>query len=124
MSVPLSDEQKAKRVNHFKRIIKYRSWFGWLFSIVGAVLFGVGVKQNQDPMVMLNGFLFLATGALWCGKQKGQRRNWKRTLYKSYLIPSIPEGEGDLDQANRTPQNKLPSVSMEESNLVNPAWIF
>ena len=58
MSVPLSDEQKAKRVNHFKRIIKYRSWFGWLFSIVGAVLFGVGVKQNQDPMVMLNGFLF------------------------------------------------------------------
>ena len=58
MSVPLSDEQKAKRVNHFKRIIKYRSWFGWLFSIVGAVLFGVGVKQNQDPMVMLNGFFF------------------------------------------------------------------
>ncbi|MEC8012872.1 MAG: hypothetical protein VX153_01450 [Verrucomicrobiota bacterium] len=75
MSVPLSDEQKAKRVNHFKRIIKYRSWFGWLFSIVGAVLFGVGVKQNQDPMVMLNGFLFFGYGCfmVWQAKRAKEK---------------------------------------------------
>lgn len=75
MSVLLSDEQKAKRVNHFKRIIKYRSWFGWLFSIVGAVLFGVGVKQNQDPMVMLNGFLFFGYGCfmVWQAKRAKEK---------------------------------------------------
>ena len=75
MSVPLSDEQKAKRVNHFKRIIKYRSWFGWLFSIVGAVLFGVGVKQNQDQMVMLNGFLFFGYGCfmVWQAKRAKEK---------------------------------------------------
>lgn len=75
MSVPLSDEQKAKRVNHFKRIIKYRSWFGWLFSIVGAVLFGVGVQQNQDPMVMLNGFLFFGYGCfmVWQAKRAKEK---------------------------------------------------
>ena len=90
MSVPLSDEQKAKRVNHFKRIIKYRSWFGWLFHRRCCSFWG-WVQQNQDPMVMLNGFLFW----LWVFygvASKVQRRNWKRTLCKSYLIPSIPEG--------------------------------
>ena len=67
----LTDEQKAKKVAHFRRIIKYRSWFGWIFAIVGGVLFGVGVKQDQDLMVMLNGFLFFGYGCfmVWQAKR-------------------------------------------------------
>ncbi len=58
----LTDEQKAAKVEHFRRLVKYRLWFGWVFSIVGAVLFGVGFKNNQSLMVMLNGFTFFAYG--------------------------------------------------------------
>jgi len=54
----LSKEQKANKVVHFRRVIKYRSWFGWLFTIVGGVLFGVGMNNLQAPMVILNGGLF------------------------------------------------------------------
>ena len=71
----LTDEQKANKVLHFRRIIKYRSWFGWIFAIVGAILFAVGVKQNQNPMVMLNGFLFLVMVALWYGKPSEPEKN-------------------------------------------------
>ena len=71
----LTDEQKAKKVTHFRRIIKYRSWFGWIFAIVGAVLFGVGVKESQNPMVMLNGFLFFGYGCfmLWQAKRAREK---------------------------------------------------
>ena len=73
--VALTDEQKAKKVTHFRRIIKYRSWFGWVFATVGAVLFGVGVKENQNPMVMLNGFLFFGYGCfmVWQAKRARQK---------------------------------------------------
>jgi len=71
----LTDEQKAKKVTHFRRIIKYRSWFGWIFAIVGAVLFGVGVKEGQNPMVMLNGFLFFGYGCfmVWQAKRAQEK---------------------------------------------------
>jgi hypothetical protein len=58
----LTDEQKARRVAHFRRVIKYRSWFGWIFAVVGASLFYVGFANGQNPMVLLNGFLFLGYG--------------------------------------------------------------
>ncbi len=71
----LTEEQKAKKVAHFRRIIKYRSWFGWLFAVVGAVLFAVGVDQGQNPMVMLNGFLFFGYGCfmVWQAKRAGEK---------------------------------------------------
>ena len=69
----LTEEQKAKKVAHFRRIIKYRSWFGWLFAVVGAVLFAVGVDQGQNPMVMLNGFLFFGYGCFMVWQAKRAR---------------------------------------------------
>jgi hypothetical protein len=74
----LTDEQKAKKVTHFRRIIKYRSWFGWIFAIVGAVLFAVGVKEGQNPMVMLNGFLFFGYGCFMVWQAKRAREKLDR----------------------------------------------
>ena len=58
----LSDEQKAQRVARFRKIVKYRAWFGWVFTIVGGSLFAVGVKENNNLLIMLNGFLFFGYG--------------------------------------------------------------
>jgi len=74
----LTDEQKAKKVTPFRRIITYRSWFGWIFAIVGAVLFGVGVKEGQNPMVMLNGFLFFGYGCFMVWQAKRAREKLDR----------------------------------------------
>ncbi|MBT3667238.1 MAG: hypothetical protein HN548_07140 [Opitutae bacterium] len=67
----LTNEQKAQKVVHFRRIIKGRVWFGWIFTIVGAVLFGVGFKNNQSPLIMLNGITFSAWGLfmVWQAKR-------------------------------------------------------
>jgi len=58
----LSDEQKAHRVARFRKMVKYRLWFGWVFAIVGASLFVVGVKESNHPMLLLNGVLFFGYG--------------------------------------------------------------
>ena len=58
----LSDEQKAHRVARFRKMVKYRAWFGWIFTIVGASLFVVGVKEGNHPMLLLNGVLFFGYG--------------------------------------------------------------
>ena len=68
-------EQMAKKVTHFKRVIKFRSYFGWMFAIVGGSLFGVGVKNNQMPLIMINGALFFGYGLfmVWQAKRAHQR---------------------------------------------------
>ena len=58
----LTDEQKAHRVDRFRKIVKYRIWFGWVFALVGASLFGVGLNEDNNPLVILNGVCFLAYG--------------------------------------------------------------
>ena len=58
----LSDEQKAHRVARFRKIVKYRAWFGWVFAIVGASLFVVGLNENNNPLVLLNGVCFFGYG--------------------------------------------------------------
>jgi hypothetical protein len=56
-------EQKAARISHFKRVIKYRSWFGWIFTFVGGSLFFVGFQTAQTSwLVVLNGILFFGYG--------------------------------------------------------------
>ena len=57
-------EQRDKRVAHFRRIIKFRSWFGWVFAVVGFSLLGVGATiQNQHAiLVILNGTMFFGYG--------------------------------------------------------------
>lgn len=68
-------EQMAKKVTHFRRVIKFRSYFGWMFAIVGGTLFGVGVKNNQMPLIMINGALFFGYGLfmVWQTKRARQR---------------------------------------------------
>ena len=68
-------EQMAKKVAHFRRVIKYRSYFGWVFTVVGAVLFFVGVKNNQMPLIMINGVLFFGYGLfmVWQTKKARER---------------------------------------------------
>lgn len=67
----LSDEQKAQKVSHFRRIAKGRVLFGWTFTAVGAVLFVVGFKNNQSLLIMLNGLTFTAWGLfmVWQAKR-------------------------------------------------------
>ena len=70
-----SPEQMAKKVAHFRRVIKYRSYFGWVFTVVGAVLFFVGLKNNQMPLIMINGVLFFGYGLfmVWQTKKARER---------------------------------------------------
>ena len=70
-----SPEQMAKKVAHFRRVIKYRSYFGWVFTVVGAVLFFVGVENNQMPLIMINGVLFFGYGLfmVWQTKKARER---------------------------------------------------
>ena len=70
-----SPEQMAKKVAHFRRVIKYRSYFGWVFTVVGAILFFVGVKNNQMPLIMINGVLFFGYGLfmVWQTKKARER---------------------------------------------------
>ena len=69
-------EQMAKKVTHFRRVIKFRSYFGWMFAIVGGTLFGVGLKNNQMPLIMINGALFLDMDSLWFGRQSVPGSDW------------------------------------------------
>jgi len=57
-----SEEEKNRRISHFQRVIRFRKWFGWVFSGVGLVLFAVGVKNAQNPLIMINGGLFFCYG--------------------------------------------------------------
>ena len=57
-----SPEEKVRRISHFQRVIRYRKLFGWVFSGVGLVLFVVGVKNSQNPLIMINGALFFGYG--------------------------------------------------------------
>lgn len=68
-------EQMAKKVAHFRRVIKYRSYFGWIFAVVGAILFGVGVENNQMALIMINGVLFFGYGLfmVWQTKKARER---------------------------------------------------
>ena len=66
----LSQEQKEKRVSHFRRVIKYRSLFGWIFAFVGGSLFVVGLQADQNLMVVINGALFFGYGLFMVRQSK------------------------------------------------------
>jgi lipoprotein signal peptidase len=74
----LTDEEKQKRVQHFRKVIKYRSWFGWVFTVVGGILFGVGLKNSEIPLVMINGVLFFGYGLFMVRQTKKARESLDR----------------------------------------------
>jgi hypothetical protein len=57
-----TNKEKERKITHFQRVIRYRRWFGWAFATVGSVLFFVGVENEQNVMVMINGALFFGYG--------------------------------------------------------------
>ena len=71
----LTEKQKELRIVRYRKIIKYRSIFGWIFSFVGAALFMVGLDNGDATLVMINGFLFLLMDYLWFGRQKMNSRS-------------------------------------------------
>lgn len=72
-------EQMAKKVAHFRRVIRYRSYFGWIFAVVGAVLFGVGVKNEGLALIMINGALFFGYGLFMVWQTKRAREGLDRS---------------------------------------------
>jgi len=74
----LTDEEKQKRVQHFRKVIKYRSWFGWVFTVVGGILFGVGLKNSEILLVMINGVLFFGYGLFMVRQTKRARESLDR----------------------------------------------
>ena len=57
-----SEEEKTRRINHFRKVVYFRSLFGWVFAVVGICLFGVGLKNGENPLVLINGLLFFGYG--------------------------------------------------------------
>ena len=57
-----SEEEKTRRINHFRKVVYFRSLFGWVFAVVGICLFGVGLKNGGNPLVLINGLLFFGYG--------------------------------------------------------------
>ncbi len=74
----LTDEEKQKRVQHFRKVIKYRSWFGWVFTVVGGSLFGVGLQNTEIPLIMINGVLFFGYGLFMVRQTKKARESLDR----------------------------------------------
>ena len=68
-------QQMAQKVTHFRRVIKFRSYFGWIFALVGAGLFVVGVKNGNMLLIMINGVLFFGYGLfmVWQSKRALER---------------------------------------------------
>ena len=75
MKSVLTDEEKDKKIAHFRRLLKYRSWFGYVFTIVGFGLFVVGFDQGNFGMIMINGILFSGYGIFMIWQAKRALRN-------------------------------------------------
>ena len=74
----LTHEEKQKRVQHFRKVIKYRSWFGWVFTVVGGSLFGIGLQNSETPLIMINGALFFGYGLFMVRQTKRARESLDR----------------------------------------------
>ena len=80
MTKKLSSLEPSRRENHFKRVIRYRSIFGWVFSGVGLVLFIVGLRNLQNPMVLINGILFFGYGLFMVWQTKKAKEKMDANL--------------------------------------------
>ena len=70
-----SDKEKTKRLNHFRKVIYFRSLFGWVFAGVGVCLFGVGLNNMSNPLVLINGLLFFGYGLFMVWQTKKAKAN-------------------------------------------------
>ena len=75
----LTEKQKELRIVRYRKLIKYRKIFGWIFSLVGAALFIVGVDNGNATLVMINGFLFFAYGLFMVWQAKNELKKLRRS---------------------------------------------
>jgi len=75
-----SEDEKVQRKVHFMRVIRYRSIFGWIFSGVGFALFIVGLKNLQNPLVLINGILFFGYGLFMVRQTKKAKERMNANL--------------------------------------------
>ena len=66
-------DQMEKKIAHFRRVIKFRSYFGWVFAVVGAALFVVAMQGNKMPLIMINGVIFFGYGLFMVWQTKRAR---------------------------------------------------
>ena len=66
-------DQMEKKIAHFRRVIKFRSYFGWVFAVVGAALFVVALQGNKMPLIMINGVIFFGYGLFMVWQTKRAR---------------------------------------------------
>jgi len=80
MTKKLSSVETSRRTDHFKRVIRFRSIFGWVFSGVGFALFIVGLRNLQNPLVLINGLLFFAYGLFMVWQTKKAKEKMDANL--------------------------------------------
>jgi len=80
MTKKLSSVEPIRRENHFKRVIRYRSIFGWVFSGVGFALFIVGLRNLQNPLILINGLLFFSYGLFMVWQTKKAKEKMDSNL--------------------------------------------
>ena len=71
----ISEKDKDRRIEHFRKVIFFRTIFGWVFALVGLGLFGVGLGDTGNPLVLINGLLFFGYGLFMVWQTKRAKAN-------------------------------------------------
>jgi len=75
MKKDLSDAEMERKIEHFQRIIRWRSKLGWFLAGIGLVFFIIGLRILQNLILLLNGFSFLGYGLfmIWQAKKAKEK---------------------------------------------------
>lgn len=75
MKKELSDAEMDRKIEHFQRIIRWRSMLGWFLTGVGLVFLIIGLRNLQNLILLLNGFLFFGYGLfmVWQAKKAKEK---------------------------------------------------
>ena len=75
MSRELSDEEKARRVVRFRRIMGYRKIAGVVMAVAGIALLVVGLRENIQMLLVVNGVLIVGYGCFMVWQAAKIQRN-------------------------------------------------
>ena len=75
VSRELSDEEKARRVVRFRRIMGYRKIAGVVMAVAGIALLVVGLRENIQMLLVVNGVLIVGYGCFMVWQAAKIQRN-------------------------------------------------